>query len=76
MAQPTLTPSDLPPDIEFIGSFLRLDSKGIRHWGDHKQTNLISLLEILTMVIEKLNMFCAEDKTDQINRFSEVFAEK
>ena len=30
--QPTLTPSDLPPDIEIIGAHPGLDSTGIRHW--------------------------------------------
>ena len=76
MAQPTLTPSDLPPDIEFIGSFLCLDSKGIRHWGNQHMINFIALLEILAKVLGKWNVYCAEDQTGHVNRFSKVFVEK
>ena len=50
MAQPTLTPSDLPPDIEFIGSFRCLDSRGIRHCEDQRMINSTAVLETLPYV--------------------------
>ena len=72
MAQPTLTPSDLPPDIEFIGSFRCLDSRGIRHCEDQRMINSTAVLETLPYVfLQKRNIKSKKLKLASFNRFNQ-----